>query len=565
MPRRWALRGSAKPHALRNARRTTLLSVVLALVGPLGLSSCSGSTADSIDYAVDGTLTSYNTNTVAGAASGGPQAFARVLTGFAYHGPEGQIVGDHDFGSISVVGRTPLVLDYEIKPNAVYSDGKPITCDDMVLAWASQSGRFPRFDAANRAGYADIANIDCVPGQQKARVSFAPDRPFTDYGQLFAATSMMPSHVIADVLGLGDGALVTALLDNDGPSVERIAQVWNNTWKLTPDLDVKRFPSSGPYKLDSVTDDGAVVLVGNDKWWGTKPITGKVTVWPRSPEMQDRVNEGAYDVVDIATGSLGTLNLPDDYVRTDASSAGVEQLIFAPQGPLAAVPARRAVALCTPREAIARNASVPIFNSRLNPATEDAYSAAETTPEAGQFAAGDPGAARAALNEQPLTVRIGYQTPNARLAATVGAIAKSCAPAGITVEDVAGENIGPLALTNGEIDVLVASTGGAAGSGSSGSSVMDSYSLHSGNGNNLPRYANDRIDGIIATLAVTSDPKELARLLAEAGPILWADMPTLPLYRQQRTLLTSAKMFAVSGNPTRWGAGWNMDRWELSQ
>ena len=40
-------------------------------------------------------------------------------------------------------------------------------------------------------------------------------------------------------------------------------------------------------------------------------------------------------------------------------------------------------------------------------------------------------------------------------------------------------------------------------------------------------------------------------------------MPTLPLYRQQRTLLTSKKMYAVSSNPTRWGAGWNMDRWVL--
>ena len=111
----------------------------------LGLSSCSSSPADAIDYAVDGTLVTYNTNTVAGAASGGPQAFARVLTGFNYHGPDGQIVGDHDFGTISVVGRAPLVLDYEINDNAVYSDGKPITCDDMVLAWASQSGRFPGF------------------------------------------------------------------------------------------------------------------------------------------------------------------------------------------------------------------------------------------------------------------------------------------------------------------------------------------------------------------------------------------------------------------------------------
>ena len=550
--------------ALRTrARHVTALAAVLAVVGALGLTSCSQGAADAVDYAVDGTLITYNTNTVAGAASAGPQAFARVLTGFNYHGPDGQIVGDHDFGTIAVVGRSPLVLDYEIKPAAVYSDGKPITCDDLVLAWASQSGRFPSFDAASRAGYTDIASVDCTPGQKKARVSFAQDRAFTDYGQLFDATSMMPSHVIADELGLGDGGVTTALLTNDGPAVERIAQVWNNTWNLTPDLDLKRFPSSGPYRIDAVTGDGAVVLVANDKWWGTKPVTAKVTVWPGRNDLQDRVNEGAFDVVDIAAGSSGTLNLPDDYTRTDSPSAGVEQLIFAPQGPLAAVPARRAVALCTPRDVIARNASVPPANTRLNTATEDAYSAAEAT--ANEFAVANPDAARAALGNQPLTVRIGYQTPNARLAATVGAIAKSCGPAGITVQDVAGENTGPLSLRNNEIDVLIASTGGATGSGSTGSSAMDAYTLHSGNGNNLPRYANERIDGIISTLAVTSDPKELARLLAEAGPILWGDMPTLPLYRQQRTLLASTKMYAVSANPTRWGAGWNMDRWKLSQ
>ncbi len=534
------------------------------LAGP-ALASCADQAADSVDYAVDGALVSYNTNTVAGAASGGPQAFARALTGFTYHGPEGQIVGDHDFGTTNLVGRNPLVLDYEIKPEAVYSDGKPVTCDDMVLAWAAQSGRFPAFDAASRAGYTDIATVECVPGQKKARVSFAQDRPFTDYGQLFTATSLMPAHVLADELGLGDGGVTRALLDNDGPVVERIAAAWNTVWDLTPDLDLARFPSSGPYKLDSVSADGSVVLVANDKWWGTMPITGRVVVHPRSSDMQDRVDEGAYDVVDIASGSLGTLNLPDDYQRSESASAGVQQLLFAPQGPLAAVPARRAVALCTPRDVIARNAEVPVVNSRLNTATEDAYGAAETTPEAGEFAVANPDAARAALGGQPLTVRMGYQTPNARLAALVGAIARSCAPAGITVEDVAGADTGPLALRNNEIDVLVAGTGGAAGSGSSGSSAVDAYTLHSANGNNLPRYTNERIDGIISTIAVINDPKEIARLLAEAAPILWGDMPTLPLYRQQRTLVTSTNMFAVSANPTRWGAGWNMDRWKLSQ
>jgi peptide/nickel transport system substrate-binding protein len=543
--------------------RTAIAAAVLSLVGGLAVSACSGSPVDSVDYAVDGTLVTYNTNTVAGAASGGPQAFARVLTGFNYHGPDGQIVGDHDFGTISVVGRAPLVLDYEIGANAVYSDGKPITCDDMVLAWASQSGRLPGFDAANRAGYSDIASVDCAPGQKKARVTFAQDRGFLDFGQLFAATSMMPSHVISDELGID---VTTALLNNDGPAVERIARVWNNTWNLSPDdFDAKRFPSSGPYKIESVNGDGSVVLIANDKWWGAKPVTRKITVWSRGADIQDKVSRGAYDVVDVATGSSGTLNPPDNYVRTDSPSAGVEQLIFAPQGPMAGRPARRALALCTPRDVIARNAAVPIVNARLNPATEDAFATAEGAVEAGQFVVANPDAARAAINNQPLTVRIGYQSPNPRLAATVGAIAKSCAQAGITVKDAASDTVGPNSLRDNKIDVLIASTGGAAGSGSTGSSAMDAYDLHTGNGNNLPGYSNERVDGVVASLAVTSDPKEVARLLGEGGSILWADMPTLPLYRQQRTLLTSAKMSAVSSNPTRWGAGWNMDRWVLAR
>ncbi|MCK0175366.1 MULTISPECIES: ABC transporter substrate-binding protein [Mycobacteriaceae] len=546
-------------------RRAAVAAMVVSLVGALGLSSCSTGPADAVDYAVDGALITYNPNTVAGAASGAAQAFARTLTGFNYHGPDGQIVGDLDFGSIAVVGRAPLILDYTINDKAVYSDGKPITCDDMVLAWAAQSGRYPQFDAASRAGYADIARVDCQPGQKRARVSFAQDRSIDDFGQLFAATSLMPSHVLADALGVN---VTAALQTGDQPVVERIAQAWNTIWDLRPGLsgdELAKFPSSGPYKLDSVTGDGAVVLRANDKWWGAPAVTDRVTVWPLGPDIQERVNEGAFDVVDIATGSSGTLNLPENYVRSDNPSAGIEQLIFAPRGPLAAPPARRALALCTPRDVIARNAEVPISNSRLNPANEDAFGVAEATPETAQFAVANPVAAREALENRPMTVRIGYQSPNARLAATVGAIAKACEPAGITVQDAAGQAVGPNSLRNNEIDVLLASTGGAAGSGSTGSSAMDAYALHTGNGDNLSGYSNGRIDGIIAALAVASDPKELARLLAEGAPILWADMPTLPLYRQQRTLLTSSKMFAVSGNPTRWGAGWNMDRWRLSQ
>ena len=540
------------------------LVVTLAAVAPGALTACSGSAAGQVDYVVDGALDTYNTNTVGGAASAGAQAFARTLTGFGYHGPDGQVVADHDFGSISLVGGSPLVLDYQISDNAVYSDGKPITCDDLVLSWAAQSGRFPGFDAASQAGYVDVTSIDCQPGQKKARVSFAPDRNIVDYNQLFTATTLMPSHVIAEELGVD---VTAALLGNNAPVIARIAQTWNTTWNLKPGTEsgvvAKHFPSSGPYKVESVMDGGAVVLVANDKWWGAKPMTKRVTVWPQKADIQDRVNDKSADVVDVAAGSSGALATPDTYRRTDAAADGIEQLIFAPGGPLADIAARRAVALCTPRDVIARDAQSPITNARLHTASDDAIGQAENIPEAGRFVKGDPVAARAELKNKPLAVRIGYRGPNARLAAIVGAIGKACGPAGITVSDVTSDSVGPQALKEGKIDVLLASTGGATGSGSSGSSAMDAYALHTGNGNNASNFTNGQIDGIISSLAVTADPADLVRLLAESAPVLWGAMPTLPLYRQQRTLLASKKMYAVGTNPSRWGAGWNMDRWVL--
>ncbi|MDD4866373.1 MAG: ABC transporter substrate-binding protein [Mycobacterium sp.] len=531
------------------------------MLGAAGtVTGCSGGAAAHVDYVVDGELVTYNANTVAGFASAGAQAFARTLTGFGYHGPDGQIVPDHDFGTVSVVGGSPLVLDYQIADNAVYSDGKPVTCDDLVLSWAAQSGRFPGFDAATRAGYADIANVECMPGQTKARVTFIPDRGIVDYTQLFSATSMMPSHVIADQLNLD---VTAALLSNNEPVVQRIAQAWNTIWDLKPGIDLKRFPSSGPYKIQSVLDAGAVALVANDRWWGPKPSTKRILVWPQGADIQDRVNSRTVDVVDVAAGSSGALATPDHYERADSPSDGIEQLIFAPRGPLARANARRAFALCTPRDTIAHDAGVPIVDSRLEPATEDAAAPGADAAAASRFTKADPVAARTELGGAPLTTRIGYHGPNARLAVTVGAIAKSCAAAGIAVSIVVLDSSGPKALGEGRIDVLVASTGGATGSGSTGSSALDAYDLHSGNGNDLSGYANPQIDGIIGALACSADPAEHARLLGESAPVLWSDMPTLPLYRQQRTLLVSKKMYAVSKNPTRWGAGWNMDRWAL--
>ena len=64
------------------------------------------------------------------------------------------------------------------------------------------------------------------------------------------------------------------------------------------------------------------MLTANDRWWGAKPITKRITVWPRGVDVQDRLNNGSFQVVDVATGSSGTLTTPDDYQRVEIPVRG---------------------------------------------------------------------------------------------------------------------------------------------------------------------------------------------------------------------------------------------------
>ncbi|EUA34736.1 bacterial extracellular solute-binding s, 5 Middle family protein [Mycobacterium xenopi 3993] len=370
----------------------------------------------------------------------------------------------------------------------------------------------------------------------------------------------MPSHVIGDELGVD---VTTALQTNNMPVVDRIAQVWNTTWDLKPGVDLKHFPSSGPYKIEKLLDGGAVVLVANDRWWGTKPVTKRITVWPQEADIQDRVNNKSVDVVDVAAGSSGSLITPDDYQRTDSASAGIEQLIFAPVGPLSQT--RAAARSRCARRAISSPAT-PACRSPTRGCTPP-----PTTPSA------RPRAPPRRPRRSPAPIRrppaASWAVRRCRCGSATGRPTRGWRPSSGHRQGLrtggrrgVGRDLAlrwPQTLKAGQIDALLAGTGGATGGGSTGSSAMDAYALHSGNGNNLSGYRNGQIDGIIGAQAVSADPVELARLLGDGAAVLWADMPTLPLYRQQRTLVTKKKMYAVNSNPTRWGAGWNMDRWVL--
>ncbi|MBF6332060.1 ABC transporter substrate-binding protein [Nocardia transvalensis] len=554
-------------HRTRLARRLAAALTASALT--LGaLAGCSSKNqVPSIGYAVDAVPVSYNGGSTLGANGGAAAVFSRVLTGFFYTGPDGQPVADTDFGTAKEVPGEAQTIQYRLNPDGKYSDGVATSCDDLVLEWAARSGRFKQFDAASTTGYSDIEKVECQSGSKDATVVFRPGRHFLAWKTLFNAADLMPAHVAAQAAGVPN--VVAAVQSGDVAALDRLAQFWNTGWTLKPgDIDTKLLPSSGPYRIESFSDSDGLVLVKNEKWWGVPARTPRIVVWPKNADLKQKISDNAVGVVDIGAGSVKDLGL-GGFSVDQVPGRGAEQLVLATAGVFGSPDARRAFALCVPRQALFDKLGHPGFDSKsglgsgpLNSRTVQAdspyYSAITGPADKYRGDAVQPGAAN-------LTVRIGYRKPDDRRTQTVQMIADSCKTAGITVVDAGATDFAPTQLAEGKVDAVLGSTAAAPGPAGSLPGGEATAALHTGQGLNFGRYGNGRYDAIADQLAADDNSTTVLNLDTEAENLLWSDMPTIPLFNTPRTIAFGEGMENGIANPTKAGAGWNMDRWVLQR
>lgn len=564
--------------------------VSLIAAGALAAGTVTGCSSESqvpsIGYAVDNVITTYNGNTAEGAFSAAAQAFPRVLTGFSYTGPQGGTLMDTDYGTASVVPGEALTIQYRLDPAGVYSDGIPTSCEDMALAWAARSGKFtrtnddgdqvPMFDAASTAGYSDIERVDCQPGSKDAKVVFRPGRGFAEWKSLFGATELLPAHVATRVAGVAN--IVSVLQSGDNDELARIADFWNNGWKLTPDqLDLSLLPSSGPYRVESFSAEDGLVLVANERWWGNAPATPRIVLFGRNNDVKAKIEANAVEVLDIGAKSVGDLDLAG-FDASNEPSRSSEQLMLATSGVFQSVDARRAFALCVPRKKLFDELGHPDYNRTqgLGSGVLNARTVQSDTliygpvaaAEGGKYSNADvPGstAALAAAGEQNPTVRIGYTAPDERRAQTVRVIAEACRDAGITVQDVSSPQFTPLALRDGQVDALLGGTASVEGPAGSGVNTDALVSLRGGAGINYSKFDNPRYNDLVDQLLTNGAGDVQMRLSSEAEALLWSEMPSIPLFDSPRTFAFADGLASGVVNPTKAGAGWNMDRWVLKK
>ncbi|WP_026821003.1 ABC transporter family substrate-binding protein [Arthrobacter castelli] len=172
--------------------------------------------------------------------------------------------------SAEVTSKDPMVVEYEINPDAVWNDGTPIDWTAFEATWTAMNGENEKFQPYSTDGYSNIESVEQGDNPKHVVVTF--DKPFYPYTSLF-------------------GRLLHP--DNADP------QVFNKGW-------VDQIPTemlAGPYtvkKYDKTA--GRIVMVPNPNWWGAEPKLDRIsyTVMEPSASINAFVN-GEVDATEVGS------------------------------------------------------------------------------------------------------------------------------------------------------------------------------------------------------------------------------------------------------------------------
>ena len=149
---------------MRRGRISKVLAAAAVLA--LSLAACTGTTPDPIATTqtttadVGGNVTvlesapfsSFNATSVTGSTLINTRIGAATHSGFYSVDDELKISSNEKFGKIEKVKDNPLTIKYTIAGGVQWSDGAPVTADDLFLQWAAASGYFD--DATLGASFA---------------------------------------------------------------------------------------------------------------------------------------------------------------------------------------------------------------------------------------------------------------------------------------------------------------------------------------------------------------------------------------------------------------------------
>lgn len=459
-----------------------------------------------------------------------------------------------------VLNIEPLLVQYQLKEEAVWSDGQAIGCDDFRLAVLAGSARFlqklptgvtePAFHTETVASYQHVTGLGCTNGSAKQiTVTFDTSEP--DWKWLFQ--SLIPAHVVMAA------AKVTDLTNIDDAGAIRLADAWNTGFSVAKALPGTAL-SGGAFRVTSVSPEG-LMLKPNDKYWAQPPAASAGIVVKTVPV--------GSQLDAIRNGSVHVTALPADASKLDAIKAGsgvsvvrsspvaVTELVFNfGQPKFQDRTLRKAISACVDRPSLmaSRIASVlpeaTIADNRMLGPNDPGYRSTSAGQSAGTEVARDLlakiGYTSAGKNDpvakagKTLSLTLYYDPAGSLGQSVAEAIASQCAAAGITL--VPTPTIGDV-IDGGPWDLALLS-------GSGDLSLANRTARYTrGNPGDLGRYAPNAVPTLVAQVASALTDQDFAEALNKLDEGLWSDLPTIPLYRAPSLGVVASNVNGVAGTP----------------
>lgn len=454
----------------------------------------------------------------------------------------------HAFASAELTSQDPQTITVKIKPEAVWSDGTPISADDLIWNWESQNGTNKELDVASTTGYEDIESVTGSDGGKTATIVFKKN--FADWQSLF--TDILPAHI--------------------GRTIEG---GWNNGFN--DNLPV----SGGPYKLESFARGQEAVLVRNDKFWGPKPKLDRIVMryLPESTTQPDALKNNEVNViypqpqVDMVQDIKAQTNLASEL----NFGLTYEHITYNFENEhLAKLPVRQAIAKGLDRNQLVErtvkqfDSKASVLNNRIFLTGQPQYA-----DHAGEYANRDVAGAKALLEGAGYTLgadgiyQSGGEKLSLRLSTTSGnalrelqceLIQKQLSEIGIEVK-LAHHDATKLfneVWPGGDFDLINFAW---VGSIYPISSTTSTYIP--GGGNNNGKYNNPEIKTMFDQANGTLDPAQAAQLANSIDEALWRDLPNVPLYQKPTYLAYHNTYGNIKDNATNDGPFESAYTWGL--
>lgn len=417
---------------------------------------------------VVGTPTSFNASSAHGDTAANRAVSALIDERLGSLDGTLQVVPNDGLGRITRIEGDPLTVSYELFTDRTWSDGTPITLDDLMFGWAVSSHYFD--DATYDETGALISGTryfeTAAPEDPNARTSrptldraddtltLTYEQPFADWNRQWLLDR--PVHVVAAKAGVTVTELMTAIQTTPegdpsapvapNPVLAAAAAAWNTGFDAAADgtLDPASAVASGPWTVSEATAS-SVTLVRRDEYQGGHYPALEGLTLRFFPDHASQVAALAAGEVDIA--NIGDPDATDLQTLADAGvtvttgpTAQTLQLRFADTTPETL---RRAVTLSLDRDALVKDVlseqrpdARPLQSFLSSPATGQTY----TDLTSGNGAPGtgaDPGAARSALGDRPAVLRIAHDPTDETSAAVFARMIAMGAEAGIAVRAAA--------------------------------------------------------------------------------------------------------------------------------